>query len=264
MENSETSRTAMTEETFDGSLDFDDDIFEEDEADTEGTEGAEAQPGAKEPEEAADDQADFLTVRFNKADKQLTRAEAIELAQKGLNYDHVKAELDSYRDGPIGRALKAYADQAGMSIEKYAEMMAAQADAAAEKKAMEELREKFPDAPDELLKEHARLQRESGKAQAKSAEEARIQREWADALAEYPEIKPDSLPQDVHGMVAQGMTPLQALQQHEIRELRAKVAEMTSAKEAKKKQEDNRARSTGSMRSMGKKDDWDDFLSEFA
>ena len=161
-------------------------------------------------------------------------------------------------------ALKAYADQAGMSIEKYAEMMAAQADAAAEKKAIEELREKWPDAPDELLKDYARMQRGENQAKAATAEEAKIRKEWADALAEYPDINPNSIPQDVHDMVAQGMTPLQALQQHEIGELRAKVAELTSEKEAKQRQNDNRARSTGSMQSVNKKGEYDDFLADFA
>ena len=253
MEIGETSQATMTEELLDGSLNFDD--IEEPE------ESAEAQP-KEEPQETVEDPTDFLTVRFNKADKKLTRAEAVELAQKGLNYDHVKAELDSYRDGPIGKAIKAYADQAGMSVEKYAEMMAAQADAAAEKKAIDELREKWPDVPDEFLKEHARLQRGENQAKAASAEEAKRQKEWAEARAEYPEINPESLPQDVYEAMAQGMTPLEALHRHEIAELKKKNAELTSAEEAKKKQIDNRARSTGSLASSAKSQD--DFMSEFA
>lgn len=252
MENGETSQAPMTEETFDGDLNFDD--IEEPQ------ESAEAQP-EEEPQEV-EEPTDFLTVRFNKADKKLTKAEAVELAQKGLNYDHIKAELDSYRDGPIGKAIKAYADQAGMSVEKYAEMMAQQADAAAEKKAMDELKEKWPDAPDELLKDYARMQRGENQAKAASAEEAKRQREWSEALAEYPEIKPESVPQDVHEAVAQGLTPLEALRRHEIAELKKQLTELTSAQEAKKKQNDNRARSTGSLASSAKSQD--DFMSEFA
>lgn len=252
MENGETSQATMTEETFDGDLNFDD--IEEPQ------ESAEAQP-EEEPQEV-EEPTDFLTVRFNKADKKLTKAEAVELAQKGLNYDHVKAELDSYRDGPIGKAIKAYADQAGMSVEKYAEMMAQQAEAAEEKRLITELQEKYPEAPDELLKDYAKMQREGTKAQAQSAEEAKRQQEWADALAEFPDIKPDAIPQDVHEAVAEGVSPLMALMKHKMAEQAAKIAELTAEKETKKKQEDNRARSTGSLASSAKSQD--DFMSEFA
>ena len=239
-----------------------------DEADTEGAEteaSAEAQPkqGAEEPKEAAQDPADFLTVRYNKADKKLTRAEAVELAQKGLNYDHIKAELDSYRDGPIGKAIKAYADQAGMSVEKYAEMMAAQADAAAEKKAVEELREKWPDAPEDLLQEYAKKTISDNKARAASAEEAKRQREWAEALAEYPDITPETIPQEVHDATNRGKTPLLALREYEIKKLREDLSNIKSAQEAKAKQEDNRAKAVGSLAgnpTKGKNSDADDIV----
>ena len=202
---------------------------------------------ADEPKEANDDDvADFMTIRYNKADKKLSRKEAVEYAQKGMNYDKIHAELQSYKDGVIGRAIKAYADAAGMSVDRYAEMMIQQSEAAAEKQAIAELEEKYPDAPEELLKEYARMQLEKNKTNALTAEEAKKQKEWSDALAEYPDINADSIPQDVHDAVANGATPLDALRKHKINELQEKVKELTSALESKTKQEDNRARSIGS------------------
>lgn len=249
MMDGETSQNTVTGGIFDGEPDLD---WEEDDA-TEGAETEESaeapkteEPGAKEQAGTDEDVADFLTIRYNKQDRKLSRKEAIELAQKGANYDHIKSELDSFRSGPIGRAMKAYADQAGMSVEQYAEMMAQQAEAAAEKKAIEELQERFPAAPEELLKEYAKLQREGARAQAKSAEELKRQREWDEAVAEYPDINPQSVPQDVYDAIAQGKSPIEALRLHEIAALRAQVAELKSAQEAKQKQNDNRARSIGS------------------
>lgn len=263
----ETSQNIVSGGIFDGEPELN---FEEDDT-TEGTETQESADAQEPAKEGADEQpepedvSDFMTIRYNKADRKLTRSEAVELAQKGANYDHVKAELDSYRNGPIGKAMKAYADQAGMSVEKYAEMMAQQAEAAEEKRLIAELQEKYPDAPDELLKEYARMQREGNKAQAQSAEEAKRQQEWADALAEYPDIKPDAIPQDVHDAVAEGVSPIDALRMHELAELRAKVAKLTADNETKKKQEDNRARSIGSaagVTSGGEAED--DFLAGMA
>ena len=262
----ETSQNTVTGGIFDGEPEL---SFDETTEGTETQESADAQEPAKEGADeqpaAEDDPADFLTIRYNKADRKLSRSEAVELAQKGANYDHVKAELDSYRNGPIGKAMKAYADQAGMSVEKYAEMMAQQAEAAEEKRLITELQEKYPEAPDELLKEYAKMQREGTKAQAQSAEEAKRQKEWADALAEFPDIKPDAIPQDVHDAIADGASPIDALRMHEIAELRAKVAKLTAEKETKKKQEDNRARSIGSaagVSSGGEAED--DFLAGMA
>ena len=239
----ETSQNTVTGGMFDGEpeIEFSDEV-EGEETET-SADAQEPVSEAKEPEKAEDD---FLTIRYNKADRKLTKAEAVELAQKGANYDHVKSELDSYRDGPIGKAIKAYADAAGMSVEAYAEMMMKQQEAAAEKQAIAELQEQYPDAPEDLIRDYAKLKMEGNKAAAVSAEEAKRQKAWADALAEYPDIKPDAIPQDVHDAVANGATPLDALRQHELTSLRAQVAELKSAQEKKAKQEDNRARSIGS------------------
>ena len=259
----ETSQT-VTGGIFDGEpdLDWSEGETTEGEKVEERKDAQEPEPEAKEPEKADDD---FLIIRFNKADMKLTKEKAVELAQKGANYDHVFQELQSYRDGPIGRAMKAYADAAGMSVEQYAEMMEQQQAAAAEKQALEELQDQYPDAPEELLKEHVKMKLEANKAKTASAAETKRQREWSEALAEYPDIKPDSVPQDVHDAVANGMKPLDALRLHELTDLRAKLAEMESAKESKQKQEDNRARSIGSaagVNSGGEAED--DFLAGMA
>ena len=254
----ETSQNIVSGGMFDGEPDLD---FNET-PEVEGTKAEETAPETLEAEKQQEtDDADFLQVRYNKADRKLSRAEAVEYAQKGLNYDHVHAELQSYRDGPIGRAMKAYADEAGMSVEQYAELMLSNQEAAAERTAMDKLQEQYPDAPEELLKELVKAQRAEAKGQAKTAEEAKRQKAWADALSYYPDIKPDNLPQDVQDAVANGSTPLDALRMHELTELRAKVAELTSANEAKQKQDDNRARSIGSaagVTSSGEAED--DFL----
>lgn len=257
----ETSQT-VTGGIFDGEpeIDLGEDVEGEEVEERE--DAQEPEPEAKEPEKADDD---FLTIRYNKADMKLTREKAVELAQKGANYDHVFQELQSYRDGPIGKAMKAYADAAGMSVEQYAEVMVEQQTAAAEKQALQELQEQYPDAPEDLLREHVKLKLEDKKAHATAAAETRRQREWADALEEYPGINPDNVPQDVHDAVANGAKPIDALRMHELASLRAKVAELTSAHETKKKQDENRARSIGSAAGINSGGDADDaFLAGMA
>ena len=78
----ETSQNTVTGGMFDGEpdLNWSEDAVEGEETET----SADAQkpvPEAKEPEKAEEN--DFLVIRYNKADRKLTKAEAVELAQKG-------------------------------------------------------------------------------------------------------------------------------------------------------------------------------------
>lgn len=259
----ETSQSTVTGGIFDGEPEIDFDEPTEGEETEEREDTQEPVEEAKEPEKA--DESDFLTIRYNKADVKLSRAEAVELAQKGKNYDHVFDELKSYREGPVGRAMKAYADEAGMTVEQYAELMISNKDAADEKAAMDRMEEEHPDWPEDAIRELVKAQRAGAKEQAKSAEEQKRQKAWADALAAYPDIKPDNIPQDVQDAVANGASPLEALRLHELAELRAQVAKLTAAQEAKQKQDDNRARSIGSAAGVSSGgDEQDDFLAGMA
>lgn len=235
--NGETSQEVMTDDLFDDIPELEETIAEGAETETP------AETDAEKPEEA--DDLNFLTIRYNKADVQLSKKEAIELAQKGKNYDHVANELKSYREGPIGKALKLYADEAGMSVEAYADMMIQQQDAAMEKAAMEKLEQEHPEWPEEAIKELVKAQRAGAKEQKKSADEQKRQKEWAEARAAYPDVNPESIPQDVLEAINDGATPLEALRMNELAQLRAKVAELTKANETKQKQKDNRERSIG-------------------
>ena len=71
--------------------------------------------------EAADkaDEAPFLTVRYNKQDRPLTREAAVEYAQKGLNYDKLNErlaettkKLSEYRE--LEALAKGYAQRRGL------------------------------------------------------------------------------------------------------------------------------------------------------
>lgn len=260
----ETSPNTVTGGIFDGEPELDFDEPTEGEETEEREDAQEPVAEAKEPEKA-DEESDFLTIRYNKADVKLSRAEAVELAQKGKNYDHVFDELKSYREGPVGRAMKAYADEAGMTVEQYAELMISNKDAADEKAAMDKMEEEHPDWPEDAIRELVKAQRAGAKEQAKSAEEQKRQREWAEAHAAYPDITFDNLPQDVQEAVANGAKPLEALRLHELAELRAQVAKLTAAQETKQKQEDNRARSIGSAAGVSSGgDEQDDFLAGMA
>ena len=242
-------KTSLEQEetTFDDDFDWNDDESDEDE-----TEGGET--------DAADEQEDDgLTVRYNGKDTKVKKDDIPTFVQKGLNYDHVQSELDSMRNGNMYKALKKAADKEGMSVEQYAKFVLDQEDANALTEAEAEVRKEHPNWSNsdirELAEARAAKKANNAKAEQSSAEE----KAWAEALKEYPDMTKDSIPDDVLQAVAKGKSPILALKDHEISQLKA--AQQKEAIETRNKK--NKEKSTGSMRSSGGDDGRDAFLKEF-
>ncbi|MBR0081555.1 MAG: hypothetical protein IJP98_02310 [Clostridia bacterium] len=232
-----------TVETENDDLDFEqedysdeDDGWEDDDWDDEPDE-----EGAEKPTE------EQFTVKYNGEEKQLTREELITAAQKGLNYDKVKARLDSVEQGSVYRAMKAGAEKAGMSVEDYASYLLESNAADDQMEAERTIREKYPNAPADMIKEMAKLQTASSAEAARTSEQTAEQKAWAEALREYPDMKPDEIPESVQNAVKAGATPLQALKDHEISTLKEKIRTL----EADRKNKENKAASTGSVTGRG-------------
>lgn len=66
---------------------------------------------------------EFLKIKYNKEEKVLTEDEAREYAQKGMNYDHIKNELDKVRNSKATKMLEKYAKANNMSIDEYADYL---------------------------------------------------------------------------------------------------------------------------------------------
>lgn len=66
---------------------------------------------------------EFLKIKYNKEEKILTEDEAREYAQKGMNYDHIKSELDKVRNSKATKMLEKYARANNMTIDEYADYL---------------------------------------------------------------------------------------------------------------------------------------------
>lgn len=237
MEEETTLNTVETNEAeTDNLFDEDEDLFdlEDDEA-----EEAEA------PEQ--DTQEEKWTVKYNGQEQQLTREQMTEYAQKGMNYDHVKGELDSVREGNVFKAMKAYADKAGMSVEDAARFLLESDAADAEMAAEKEIRDQYGQLPDAVIKELVASRTAEKKKAATVKQESKEEKAWADALEAYPDINKDNIPQDVLDAVSRGKDPLMALRENEIKQLKKQLADQAVAE----KNKENKAKSVGSVRSNG-------------
>lgn len=207
-----------------------------------------------EEENPVEEQDDGLTVKYNGKDTKVTKDKIPELVQKGMNYDHIKAELDGMRSGNEYKVLKKMADKEGMSTSQYAKFVLDKEDADTLSATEAEVRKEHPNWSNADIKELAEARAAKKQNLAKADESSEAEKAWAEALKEYPEMTRDSIPQDVLEAVAKGKSPLLALKDNEISQLKA--AQKKTAIEEKNFK--NKEKSTGSMN--GTRSDGDDMF----
>ena len=67
--------------------------------------------------------APTVTLTYLGRQREVPLDEAVTLAQKGLNYDHVCQERDRLRDAPENTVLDYFAQKGGMSREEYLQVL---------------------------------------------------------------------------------------------------------------------------------------------
>ena len=227
---------------------FDDSDFDWDDDDVEGEEN---QP--------AEEQDEGLTVKYNGKEQKVGKDEIPTLVQKGLNYDHIQSELDSMRSGNMYKVLKKAADKEGMSVEQYAKFVLDKEDADTLSSVEAEVRRENPNLPNAIIKELAEARAAKKQNLAKAEQGSAEEKAWAEALKEYPGMTKDSIPEEVLHAVAYGKSPLIALKDYEITQLKA--AQKKQAVEEKNQK--NKEKSTGSMNGTRSDGEMDDFLKGF-
>lgn len=230
----------------------------------EAADGEEAQEGAEEQkaeEEAAKEQpADVFTIKVNKEERTVTRDEMITLAQKGADYDRVKAAAEQAKTD--NTALK---EQNAKMQEAYDLLT----DLANESKiTVPELLRVFrvnrfkgqglseEAAKERVAREDAEKELQTFKAQQEAAQNRpdadRAKRDVEEFRKMYPDVQLTeelvaSLIDDVRG----GMSMTQAYQRREAAKKDEEIRTLKAELEAEKKNRENRASSPGSQKDSG-------------
>ena len=182
----------------------------------------------KEPEKR------MLRLRFNGQDIEKSEEEVLKLAQKGMNYDHVKSRLDeAQKNLPAVDVMRRFAQEAGVSLEEYI----AQAQGQLGAKALRELTDKgVPEAEArELLELRQAKHRQDQLSRERQAEEA-SRKQWLEYVEAYPEIAAKGkLDPDVARRISAGMSPVQAQLAHDNEQLKLQPGRPEGGRE---KQED--------------------------
>lgn len=205
------------------------------------------------------------TVKFNGKEMQMPLSQLIVNAQKGLNYDHVKAEKDSLAAASAKelQALDYYAQIAGYkSRSEYVDYLLAERNNIALQNEVQSIKEKHPGVTDELAAEIAEIkikQRMAESEQKKKQDEEKKQADDAkkleEFLKEYPDIKDfnKEIPQEVWTEVSQGRDLLSAYRSWENKQLKTQLQTL-------KQNQTNKKKSIGSVKSDAPDKVVDDFL----
>ena len=225
---------------------------------------ADEQPGTEEP---------MFDLKYNKETKQYTRQQVTELAQKGLNYDHVteqrdrlqqeNADLAKFRDenSAILDTLRAAAEASGKSIPEYLTSIRTNL-LVAQGVSPETARERIlrEDAEQRL---HSQQKAEEAEASSKRDAEQRQKDDIARFQKKYKDVDPKSIPQEVWEAVRGGELLTDAYGDYQRRELERQLKEANEKLAIRAKNESNRQKSLGSLQSTKQETGKDPFLEGF-
>lgn len=233
----------------------------EEEADHSEKTEAEEKPEETEAEPAESKEADHsFKLKYMGEEKEVSREEAVALAQKGMDYDRIKGKLDEANqlaksNAEMAEFVKTLASE--MGLEPMAFMLEVQAGNIAKKEniSLDEAKRKLELDRREraIAAKEQEAQSKNEAADAENAKREKIRAELAEFAKAFPEVKADSIPAEVFQMAAkQGVGLTAAYAMHE-----AKVAK--AALEAEKQNEKNRVRAVGSASTSGKRRQVDEF-----
>jgi hypothetical protein len=223
-------------------------------AETAAEAGAEAQ--TETTEQKADAPEKTWTLRHMDETKNVGEAEMVTLAQKGMDYDRIRAKYDESK--PAMEILSIFAKQKGVSVADYVSFLrkeAKKADGLSEAEARRSIELEDREAAVTAREAEQAAERQAAE-QANAATNAAAQRRKADIdefAREYPDVarNPDAIPKEVWDAVAAGSSLTVAYAKYTAKQAREEAERTRSAAQAAQQNVKNAARSTGSMQSAG-------------
>lgn len=223
-------------------------------AETAAEAGAEAQ--TETTEQKADAPEKTWTLRHMDETKNVGEAEMVTLAQKGMDYDRIRAKYDESK--PAMEILSIFAKQKGVSVADYVSFLrteAKKADGLSEAEARRSIELEDREAAVTAREAEQAAERQAAE-QANAAANAAAQRQKADIdefAREYPDVarNPDAIPKEVWDAVAAGSSLTVAYAKYTAKQAREEAERTRSAAQAAQQNVKNAARSTGSMQSAG-------------
>lgn len=208
----------------------------------------------------AEEKEETFTLRYMKEDKQYSRNDTIILAQKGLDYDRVRAERDTLKSEiPTFKEYKSFleelASDSGVSVDQLMENVRATRLVERERKAGNIISETA--AKEQIQREKSARDKDNAVQEDEiKPEEAPVKKtkdlDVTSFIKAFPDVKADDIPESVWIEVMNGADLTSAYTRYENKQLRNRIA-------AIEQNQKNAERSTGSRKTTGNNQTYDDF-----
>lgn len=242
---------------------------EADQQTDEPTEDEAAEPES-EAEETKEEPPELFELKHLGETKSVSRDEVVTLAQKGLNYDHIREERDTAR-AEVARLtelenfLKEIAADSGTDIEGLVIDSKASKLIAQEAKLGKTLDREVARERIRLQREREALGKERRNAEQQEAENAQKQAAISEGIKRFAqshsEVKAEDIPKEIWDRVAEGGDLSALWNEHENKMLKTQLKDLQNKLEAAEQNKKNAERSTGSRKTAGTppaKDPWFD------
>lgn len=189
---------------------------------------------------------DFLEIKYNKEQIKLDREKAIELAQKGMNYEKaVERAKQEARDAYIAEQGYEWNGKPITTESEYREALREQ-----------ELLQQYQsyDVPEEVIQELVENKkfREKYETEQQRVEREKAQeRDFQNFLESYPDIKPDEIPVSVWQEVENGKSLIDAYMKYENKILKEKLNMTSKQEQIEQRNQENASASIGAVKSNG-------------
>lgn len=240
-----------------------DDLFNEEEE----LEATPAEEESTQEEVSEETSAPFLEIKYNKETKGLTQDEAREYAQKGMNYDRLNDKYNAIND-----TLERLARLNNMDVNSFLNSLNDTQVEYEESVEMDALREKYPNAEEELIREMAsntvrerlasQIKRfEDEKNEQLNAQELQAQKDLDTLKNEFPDL--DTIPDEVFDIIRNDhLNLVSAYYKYLHIQDAKKISEAESKTKVETLNETNKKKSLGNLTNAGSSGD-DDFLKGF-
>lgn len=239
--------------------------------------GGENAPEETHPETNEDPDAGLpekITIKHLRGDVDIPKADIRTMLSKGYDYDRVREQRDAavrqmeekesqyqQRDELL-QTLENVAKQAGTDVAgvvKRLRINLYRGNGSTEAEAMARVEKEDAEAKLQAMQKQANQAR-----QAQEQRQSRAQQEFMEFHQRFPDVKIQDIPQDVIRKSASGeMSLAGAYQVHLYDQLKAENQRLQQTIDARKQNEENLKKTTGSARSSGSQAQMDDFLKGF-
>jgi len=227
-----------------------------DQQEAEDDEGGEADTdseGEESGDEGQPDQGESFTLKHLGEEKAVSRDEVVQLAQKGMDYDRIREKWDGVKDNlPMYQMEHAFlqelaesrgGDILGLIDETRTRTILARAEARGEEISPAE-------AATQAVK--LRMDYSAGAQDAEAAQQERSQREIDRFLKEYPNVRAEDIPPELWEKVKENDGDLVGTyRMYENQKLKEEIKNLKKELAGNTQQKKNKARSTGSTKSVG-------------